>query len=51
MSNEEDLEIMLSFIRRMIACKNLRLLNIAVFMGKPFGKWPVGDSEKWGNMF
>lgn len=51
MSNEEDLEMILSFIRRMIDCMNLRLLNIAGFLGKPLGKWPDGDSGKWGNMF
>jgi hypothetical protein len=51
MSNGEDLEIMLSFIRHMIGCMGLRLHNVAVFLGNILGKWPVRDREKWGNMF
>jgi hypothetical protein len=51
MSNEGDLEMMLSFITRMIDSMNHRLLNAAFFLRKPLGKWPVGDPEKWGNMF
>lgn len=47
MTSEEDLEMMLSFIRRMIDCMDLRLLNIAVFLGKPLGKWPDGDDGEY----